>query len=374
MKVLHFYRTYFPDTQGGLEEAIRQICASTRSHGVESRVLTLSPRPVPAVLHRPEGEVHRAQLIAEPASCSMGLELFPRFRELQDWADVVHFHFPWPFADVVRLWCRSNKPSVVTYHSDIVRQRWLGRLYRPLMSRFLNSATRIVATSPNYARTSTVLQRYQDKLTVIPLGLDEQGYPSLDTALAENIEARFGREFFLFIGVLREYKGLQYLIEAAKDLPFPVIIAGSGPLEPTLKAQALALGCGNVHFVGRVSDELKVALLHTCRAVVLPSHLRSEAFGVFLLEGAMLGKPMITAETGSGTSFVNVHEETGLVCRPADADSLRQAMLRLHADSAFPLQAGESARRRFCQLFTAEAMGREYTNLYRSIHSVRSDS
>ncbi|MDX9943584.1 MAG: glycosyltransferase [Azonexus sp.] len=373
MKVLHFYRTYFPDTQGGLEEAIRQICASTQSHGVESRVLTLSPQPVPAVLHRPEGEVHRAQLIAEPASCSMGLGVFPRFRELQDWADVVHYHFPWPFADVVRLWSRSNKPSVVTYHSDIVRQRWLGRLYRPLMSRFLSRATRIVATSPNYARTSTVLQRYQDKLTVIPLGLDEQGYPSLDTALAADVETRFGREFFLFIGVLREYKGLQFLIEAAKDLPFPVVIAGSGPQEATLKAQAL--GSGNVHFVGRVSDELKVALLHTCRAVVLPSHLRSEAFGVFLLEGAMLGKPMITAETGTGTSFVNVHEETGLVCRPADADSLRQAMLRLHVEPAFCQRAGDNARQRFCQLFTAEVMGREYANLYSSMRgSVRSDS
>lgn len=373
MKVLHLYRTYFPDTQGGLEEAIRQMCVSTQAHGVESRVLTLSPCPTPPVLHRPEADVYRARLAAEVASCSMGVGLLSHFRELEAWADVVHYHFPWPFADVVRLWSRSRKPSIVTYHSDIVRQRWLGLAYQPLMRKFLADVDRIVATSPNYAQSSAVLQRYKNKLAVVPLGLEERSYPLCDAALVADVEARFGREFFLFIGVLREYKGLQFLIEAAKDLPCPIVIAGSGPQEYLLKAQAR--DCGNVHFLGRISDEVKIALLHSCRAVVLPSHLRSEAFGVFLLEAAMLGKPMITAETGTGTSFVNLDNETGLICRAADANSLRQAILRLHANDFFCRSAGENARKRFSSLFTAAAMGREYAEIYRSVcGNIRSGS
>ena len=57
MKVLHVYRTYFPDSQGGLEEVIRQICLATRDHGVTSKVFTLSDEPFPHTLPRVEAEV-----------------------------------------------------------------------------------------------------------------------------------------------------------------------------------------------------------------------------------------------------------------------------------------------------------------------------
>ena len=83
MKVLHVYRTYFPDPPGGLQEAIRQICLGTRSFGVESRVLTLSPDPLPAVLERPEGRVFRERSWWAPASCELcGVAAIRRFSEL----------------------------------------------------------------------------------------------------------------------------------------------------------------------------------------------------------------------------------------------------------------------------------------------------
>src|SRR5690606_17505110 len=172
MRVLHFYRTYFPDTQGGLEEAIRQICRSTSKHGVESRVLTLSSDPSPRVIDFPEAEVWRAKLNADIASCSMGMEAFGFYRQLERWADIVHFHFPWPFADLVQMAIgKSQKPKLMTYHSDIVRQRWLAMAYGPMMRCFLGRMDRIIATSPEYAQTSRVLQHFSDKVEVIPIGL-----------------------------------------------------------------------------------------------------------------------------------------------------------------------------------------------------------
>ncbi len=62
MRILHVYRTYFPDTQGGLEEAIRQICINTGEHGVESRVFMLSSNPNPPIVKLPEAQVHRFPL------------------------------------------------------------------------------------------------------------------------------------------------------------------------------------------------------------------------------------------------------------------------------------------------------------------------
>ena len=149
MRILHVYRTYFPDSQGGLEEVIRQICINSADHGVESRVFTLSKQHATPVIDREEAQVVRASLDVEIASCSMSLHALGKFRKQVEWADLVHYHFPWPFADFLHFATRVNKPSVVTYHSDIVRQRALGALYTPLMNRFLSSMDRIICTSPN---------------------------------------------------------------------------------------------------------------------------------------------------------------------------------------------------------------------------------
>lgn len=155
LSVLHVYRTYFPDPPGGLQEAIRQIAVSTLPQGIISRIFVLSPNPVPMVLNRPEGEVVRSRSWAAPASCDLGgATAFLRYAELARCADVIHYHFPWPFADVLHLAVRPKVPAVMTYHSDVVRQSLLGAVYAPLRHRMLRSMSCIVATSPAYARTS----------------------------------------------------------------------------------------------------------------------------------------------------------------------------------------------------------------------------
>ncbi len=87
------------------------------------------------------------------------------------------------------------------------------------------------------------------------------------------------------------YKGLHTLLRAAADVGARVVIAGSGPEGGALREQAQRLGLSGVVFAGQVTDEEKVALLKSCRALVLPSHLRSEAFGMVLVEASMFGSP-----------------------------------------------------------------------------------
>ena len=146
MRILHVYRTYFPDSQGGLEEVIRQICLNAKQHGVESRVFTLSRHARPEPIEREEALVYQAQQTLELASCGMSLAALRSFKTHAEWADVIHYHYPWPFADVLHLASKVTKPTLVTYHSDIVRQRLLGRVYRPLMNRFLGDVDRIICT------------------------------------------------------------------------------------------------------------------------------------------------------------------------------------------------------------------------------------
>ena len=367
MRVLHFFKTYLPDSVGGIEQVIYQLCQSGIAHGIQSEVLTLSANPNPLEVMVADHKVHRARLDIQLASTGFSYSVLQRFRELAAQADVINYHFPWPFMDVVHFTARINKPTVVTYHSDIVRQKHLLRLYSPLMHRFLGQADRIVAASPNYLATSEVLKHYRNKTVVVPYGLDKSSYPVPTNTCVEGWRQRFGERFFLFVGVMRYYKGLHILLEAAQDTGYPIVIVGAGPLEQELREQAAALGLHHVHFVGRLGEEAKVALLQLCEAILFPSHLRSEAFGISLLEGAMYGKPMISSEIGTGTSFINIHNETGLVVPPSDPLAFRAAMRTLWDN---PLQAqamGQKAALRYEQLFTAEQMSLQMAQIYREV-------
>jgi len=369
MNVLHFYKTSMPDSTGGVEQVIDQLARGTSALGVRNTVLALSPDPVAAVVEREGYALHRVQRAAQVASTDLSLAVFRRFAALAREADLIHYHFPWPLMDAVHFATRIRKPTLLTYHSDIVRQRMLARFYAPLMRRFLGAVDGIAATSPNYLAGSEVLARYREKVRVIPIGIAKATYPEPSPERLAAWRARLGDRFFLFVGVLRYYKGLHILLDAAQGCDYPIVILGAGPTEQALKAQARRLRLRNVQFLGYLPDEDKVAILALCFAVLFPSHLRSEAFGVSLLEGAMFGKPLISSEIGTGTSFINAADLTGLVVPPGAPAALRGAMDRLWHDPALAAAMGRHAQARYQAHFTAEQMSASYVRFYRELVS-----
>ena len=369
VKVLHFFKTYLPDSIGGIEQVIYQLCEGGNRFSVHSEVLTLSPQPSAKPVRVGSHWVHQVRCDVELASTGISWAAITRLRELAAKADLIHYHFPWPFMDVAHYLAGIRKPYVVTYHSDIIRQKFLSRLYRPLMRQFLGRAERIIATSPNYLATSSVLEGFKQRVSIIPIGLDKACYPSASTEDLEKWRCRLGLDrFFLFVGVMRYYKGLHILLDALKGTDLRVVIVGAGPLQQELMQQAKLLGVNrNLVFLGRLDEADKIALLELCYGVVFPSHLRSEAFGISLLEGAMFGKPLISSEIGTGTSYINLNEETGLVVPPNDPTALRAAMRLLWNNPEKAMLMGARAVARYRELFTAECMARQHSDLYREI-------
>ncbi len=367
MRILHFFKTYYPVAYGGVQQVIYQLAEGANRHGAEVDVLSLTREGASQNGKVGQHNVHTSKQDLYIASTGFSLSAFRDFRRLADQADVIHYHFPWPYMDLVHFIVCPDKPSVLTYHSDIVKQKLLLRFYQPLMNKFLRNVDAIVASSPNYVETSAVLHPLKNKVEVIPFGLDSSYYPAAPADVLNKWKMVLQGRFFLFVGFLRYYKGITYLLEAMAGLDYPLVIIGEGPCEQELKEQAGRLGLNNIHFVGAVSDEDKCALLELCYAVTFPSHLRSEAFGMTLLEAAMYGKPMISCEIGSGTTFINQHEQTGLVVKPADPVSLRAALIRLWQDSATAAIMGENARARFQHMFTADRMVDSYMALYQKV-------
>ncbi len=363
MRILHIYKSYFPDTVGGIEQGIKNIIESTQRAGVEHAILTSSQN----ASTEEEGGVTITRLptTVSISSCPVSISMLFKYRALVEPFDLLHYHFPWPFAEALHVICQIKKPFIVSYQSDIVKQKILKQFYWPFFKRFMSQASCIVAASQNYLATSRDLKPFLSRCDAIPVGIAD--LPAPESQKVTHWRSVAGEGFLLFVGVLRYYKSLHILLDALKGQQVPVVIAGDGPCGEALKAQAQKNGLTSVQFVGRVSDADKLALLHLCRGVVLPSSQRSEAYGVVLVEGLAAGKPLISTEIGTGTSFINQHGETGWVVQPDAPDELWKAIDALFSEDALAKKMGEAARARYEALFTAEKMGKAYQALYEKI-------
>jgi O-antigen biosynthesis rhamnosyltransferase len=367
MKILHIYKSYYPFSVGGIEKHIHSLCESLYDYGIESTVLTTKSGSPAHSDQVGKSTIHYFPSILEIASCPISPALLKNFRRFSRDFDILHYHFPWPFADLTNLLTSVNKPVIVTYHSDIVRQKYLKIVYYPFMHLFLNHADAIIASSDNYLESSPILKKYSRKVTVIPFGLDERQYPPADEERVQSWQRRVGNNFFLFVGSLRYYKGLDFLLEAVHETDIRVVIAGSGSEEIRLRQLQETQKMNNVIFTGPVNERDKAALYKLCRGSIAPAHLRTEAFCISLLESLIYGKPAISTELETGTSFVNRHQISGLVIPPANPQAIKQAMLQLLTDENLYQRLREGTQTHYQQYFKATLMRDKHIQLYQNI-------
>ena len=367
INILHVYKTALPESMGGVERFLDDLAQGTSQLGAQNKIFCLASRPAEKPIQFNGYEIVQAKQHLFFSSTGISFSAFRKFRDLSKWADVIHYHFPNPFGDLLHFSLGTKKASVITYHSDIIRQKWMVKFYQPLRDRFLQSADKIVATSPNYFKTSPVLEKFKDKLSVIPIGIDTDEFETPERERVDYWRCRLPQSFFLFVGAMRYYKGLNVLLDALKGTDIEVVLAGIGGIESEIKSRVTALGLKNIIFLGWVNDDDKKAILSLCEGFVFPSYLRSEAFGIALLEAAAAGKPLISCEIGTGTSYINIHEETGLVVQPGSPEELRNAMKYLKDHPQIAAKMGVAARTRAKTLFFPEKQQQAYMNLYRSL-------
>jgi len=373
LKVLQVYKDYYPPVIGGVEGHINLIANGLKQRGMNVEVL-VSNTCARLQIEEIEGiRVTKAPQLGRFASAPLNATFSSWVRKLGKRADIIHFHFPNPTGEISSLLAGLRGKVVVTYHSDIVRQARMAKLYAPFMRAFLSRADLIMATSPNYVRSSEILGDFQDKCRIIPFGIDLRRFEyTPETAKAVHAVRRtYGPEIILFVGRFRYYKGLYMLIEAMKLARGKLLLIGSGPMDKELKCRVAEDPemSGRIFFLGALSDQQVAAYLHACDLFVLPSIVRSEAFGIVLLEAMACAKPLISTELGTGTSFVNQHRETGLVVPPNNPTALAHAINFLLANPAIRARYGEAARKRVEAHFSVDKMVEALVDLYGEVLS-----
>ena len=362
IRVLHVGK-YYPPYHGGMETHLHALCTAIR-HEVDVEVLVANEGRETLREVVDGVPVTRLGTAARAASTPFTPGLTAAIRRSR--ADVVHLHFPHPTGIVAWLASGHRGRFVVTYHSDVVRQRVLGALFAPLLDRALRRADAIVCTSPQYVASSRALRAHVERCRVLPFGVPTAALADVDAGEVARIRAEHGPRLVLGVGRLVPYKGFRYLVRAMRDVDARLVIVGKGPEHDALRREIAAAGVGDrVRLVGSVPT--LAPWLHAADVFALPSVQRSEAFGLVQVEAMVCGRPVVNTALDSGVPYVSVHEETGLTVPPRDADALAGALRRLLADDALRERFGENGRRRAARLFSVEAMAEQTVALYEEL-------
>ncbi len=356
MRILHVYKDY-PPVLGGIENHLELLAEALVARGHTVTVLVSGTGWRNEVSERRGVRLVAAGRLATVASTPLSPTL-PLLLARERPA-LIHLHHPYPPGDVAALLGGRGVPLVVTYHSDIVRQKRLGVIIAPLVRQTLRRAARIIATSPAYIRSSPFLAPVASHCRVVPYGVPLADFGHADPALVAALRARYPGPVILFVGQLRYYKGADRLVRAMADVPARAIFVGADATVRRADLEALAAAHGvseRVHFVGEQSGAALRAYYHAADVFTLPSVERSEAFGIVQIEAQAAGLPIVCTELDTGTSFVTRHGQTGIVVPPDDVPALAHALRTLVASPTLARAMGEAGRTRAHSEFSLSRM------------------
>jgi glycosyltransferase involved in cell wall biosynthesis len=358
MHVGKFYRPHF----GGIETHVEALCQELgKMMHVRVLVANDSRRREDCVIDgvQVSRAAQRMSIAGAPVCPAMA------WRIRRDRPDIVHLHLPNPAAALAVLLSGFRGRLVVTWHSDVIRQHWLSKIYSPIQRVLLNRCSAIVASSPNYIESSEELSRFKNRCHVIPYGIDSSKFEDSDLAAVRSIREKFGPKIVLMVGRLVYYKGVEYAVRAMNMIGGHLLIIGDGPLKEPLQRQARDLGVADrISFLGKVHGSI-TPYYQASDVFLLPSIARSEAFGIVQLEAMACGKPVVNTYLATGVPFVSVHGETGITVPPGSPEAIASAVNRLLDDSELRTAYGHAAKRRVQDEFSLDLMVRRTIEVYR---------
>jgi glycosyltransferase involved in cell wall biosynthesis len=362
VKVLQLGKYYAP-FHGGMETHLQSL-AKHLQPSVDLHVAVAANPAAPGSETSNGVPLRRMRTYGVVAATPICPELFRVIGDINP--DLVHIHHPHPLAMLAYLCSRTSAPCVVSYHSDIVRQRALRRLIAPVVTRTLARSAAILVASPQLIETSAVLRPFKHKCHLVPYGLDTEAWNHVDLAQSAALRRQYGPRIVLAVGRLTHYKGFDYLIRAMRDVDATLLIVGDGVLRQSLETVIAEEGLGGrVHLLGSVADVR--SYYDACDVFVLPSTTPNEAFGIVQLEAMAAGKPVVNTALDSGVTFACPPDVAALTVAPRDSAALAGAIARLLADPALRTRLGEGGRARVAREFPAAATSELTWGIYRAV-------
>lgn len=366
MKILHV-SNYYPPHRGGIEDVCFNIVQTFKSQ-FEQKVVCFNDSSH-SVLSDVDGvEVMRAGIWGEVARQALSFSIYSILKRYIHTfkPDIIHLHLPNPLISAYLLILLPvDAKLILHWHSDIVAQKYLYKLFVPIEKLILKRADKVLVTSPLYLRCSLPLSTYRDKVVVIPnvISLSKMNLDGCGED-ADSLKRKYGKRIVFFMGRHVLYKGIEYLIDAEKYISSDcvILLAGSGPLTEKLKKKNHS---ERIKFIGRISDEDIKIYMSAADVFAFPSITKNEAFGVVLAE-AMYCKavPVTFTIKGSGVNWVSVKDVTGLEVENSNAEAFGKAIDQLLIDDDLRKSLAENAHKHVVERFTMKTVGEQLEEVY----------
>lgn len=369
-KVLQVNKLYYPYT-GGIEKVVQQIAEGLKDK-VNMEVLVCRDRGKTLIEQINGVNVFRAGSLGILFSLPISFSFIWQLRKQSKDKDIIHIHMPFPLGDLGFLLSGYKGKVVAWWHSDVVRQKKLMKLYHPIMEKFLDRVDVIIVATQGHIDGSDYLPKYKNKCVIIPYGVDQAIEKKADEYLLSKKQKNNDIVKFLFVGRLVYYKGCDVLLQAfQKVLGAELTLIGNGELEMALKEQAIQNDISDrVHFQGSVDDELLSKAFEECDVFVLPSVVKSEAFGLVQIEAMSYGKPVINTNLPSGVPYVSLDKVTGITVSPSNVEELAAAMQWMVDHEDERLEMGQGARKRVKDYYNIDEMLSKVLEVYESVKYV----
>ncbi len=354
MRILQFGKFYPPD-YGGIQSAMYDITEELNNRGIGCDVLCSNTKRRYKEEEISGYRVYRTRTLGIVASTSISPQMVLKLKQISQNYDIIHIHQPDPMANLALFLDNPKKQKIVLHwHSDIIKQKFLSKLFGPFIFWLLNRADVIIATSPPYIDSSPFLSKYKDKTEVVPRGIRPLKY---DYEKVQKIKNQYlGKKIIFSLGRFVYYKGIEYLVKSAEflDNNCVILIGGSGPDDEKLRNLAKNYG-DKVCFLGVIPQDDLGSYYKACDVFCLPSVERSEAFGLVMVEAMSFSKPIVATKIyGSGVSWVNQDMVTGLNVEPNNPKQLANALAYILNNDEVYRKFSENAYQRFYKEFRIE--------------------
>lgn len=354
MKIVHV-NPYFYPSRGGIEHRIHSVCSVLGRNNEVTVVTSRLPGTNP---HEDMGAYDIIRLESKfygnynpPYVVSKGLK--ETLDELSP--DIVDFHYRWA-PSYTRAMASYKGKKVFTWHNSYGEGE--GPLQRT--ASIINDRL-FLKRLKDYDAFTCISGYIRDQLLSLKISSDKLHVIENGVYLPSQVS---GKEdgFILFVGRLVATKGVNYLLQAMKDIDAPLKICGKGPETDRLKSLATELGVDDkVDFLGYVSDEERDRLLDRCTLYVMPSTF--EAYGIAVAEAMAHRKAVVCSNVGG---LPEVVRDSGVLVPPRDPKRLAEAINYLLESQEERQRLGERAAK-LAEEYSWDNVGLRTLKLYQSL-------
>jgi glycosyltransferase involved in cell wall biosynthesis len=321
--ILHISKLSYP-SKGGVENYIESLILNNEKF--QTNILSNSEEFSAHDITKDRSIYYKIKTLFVIKSQPISFDFIKIARIIRQ-SNIIHIHFPNPTLELILIllypFFRKIK-IVTTYHANPNKTRWrfFAKFYNLLNKLLFNISEVIIVTSKNNLISSNIPKKYWKKVKIIPIGISMEK--------EEDKSRNFPSTKFkiLFVGKLRKYKGINYLIEAIKNIDVELNIVGKGEYFDRIKRDISRFKLEDKVFIHTNIDDNQISdFYQKSDLFVLPSIDESETFGIVQLEAMKYGLPIINTNINSGVPEVSLNNYTGLTVSPKSSSELKRAIV-----------------------------------------------